>query len=211
MHRHLGHRPGRAALIVVAALALIVTVAFAKHGPRLIKRSLPVLAARTAAPTNTTPAAATTASTPDSKPASSTSSTKAATPATHANAQPLPARAAGMVVGIDPETGRLGMPSAADRAALQRSGALASPSIDRSDVGLQVIHKPDGSKMIDLQGRFQEYAIVKIGPDGKKTQTCVQGQEVDAALKNDAAPPNGTAEAAPAAPAANEPPPATDR
>jgi hypothetical protein len=81
-----------------------------------------------------------------------------------------------MIVGIDPETGRLGPPTKAART------ALAIPALDRSMEGLAVAYNPDGSKMIDLQGKFQEYTVVHITPDGRKVETCVQRPEVDAAL-----------------------------
>ncbi len=91
-----------------------------------------------------------------------------------------PVGVAGMVVGIDPETGKLGMPSREFRDAMRDNPR--GPALSRSMEGLQVIHRPDGSKMVDLRDRFQDYAIVRIAPDGRKEQTCVQGPEVEAAL-----------------------------
>jgi len=96
-------------------------------------------------------------------------------------ASPEPVGSAGMVVGIDPETGKLGMPSREFRDALAAS--RENPALSRSMEGLQVIHRPDGSRMVDLRGRFQEYAVIRITPDGRKEQTCVQGPEVEAALQ----------------------------
>lgn len=91
-----------------------------------------------------------------------------------------PVGVAGMVVGIDPETGKLGMPSRAFRDAM--SNDSRGPALSRSMEGLTVVHRPDGSKMVDLKGRFQDYAIIRITPDGKKEETCVQGPDVAAAL-----------------------------
>jgi hypothetical protein len=85
---------------------------------------------------------------------------------------------AGMVVGIDPETGKLGPPSRDFRARLS-----ASPALDRSMTGLTVVIRPDGSKHLDLQGRFQDYIVVRVAPDGHKEEACVQGPEVGAALQ----------------------------
>ena len=100
-----------------------------------------------------------------------------------------PQGSAGMVVGIDPETGRIGKPTPAQPA------ALASRAFDHSSEGLTVVHRPDGSRMVDLQDRFQEYAIVRIAPDGTKQQTCVDGPDVEAALKGIARSAGGTADA----------------
>jgi hypothetical protein len=40
-------------------------------------------------------------------------------------------------------------------------------------VGLVAEHRPDGTVHLNLQGRFQEYATVRIGPDGQKIYGCV--------------------------------------
>jgi len=87
---------------------------------------------------------------------------------------PHPPGAAGMVVGIDPETGELGMPTPEQ---LQRISDSQQSQVDHSSAGLVEVHHPDGSVSIDLQGRFQEYATVRIGPDGKLTYRCVDGEE----------------------------------
>ncbi|MEK7316600.1 MAG: hypothetical protein AAB011_10485, partial [Candidatus Eisenbacteria bacterium] len=92
-----------------------------------------------------------------------------------------PVGTAGMVVGIDPVTGKVGMPSREFRDALRESHA--APALSRSMDGLQVIHRPDGSKMVDLKGRFQEYSVIRIAPDGRKEQLCVQGPDLEAALQ----------------------------
>lgn len=105
-----------------------------------------------------------------------------------------PVGAAGMVVGIDPETGKVGMPSREFRDAVRESHASAAMS--RSMQGLQVIHRPDGSKMIDLKDRFQEYTVIRITPDGRKEQVCVQGPDVEAALRGEAGAPAANAEGA---------------
>jgi len=85
---------------------------------------------------------------------------------------------AGMIIGIDPETGKLGMPSREARERL-----LQSPALDRSETGLTVVTRPDGSKHIDLQGRFQEYTVLRLAPDGRRLESCVQGPDLEAALQ----------------------------
>jgi hypothetical protein len=96
-----------------------------------------------------------------------------------------PLGTAGMLVGIDPETGRPGRPSKAFR---DKLAALRAPGLDRSSDGLTVVTRPDGSKHVDLQGRFQEYMVVRLTPDGRKVEDCVEGPDVDKALRSDPAP-----------------------
>ena len=96
--------------------------------------------------------------------------------ARHSGQAPAPLRPgmAGMVVGIDPETGELGMPTPEQLRALSDSPQY---EVDHSGAGLLEVHHPDGSVSVDLQGRFQEYATVRIGPDGKRIFRCVDGEE----------------------------------
>ena len=81
---------------------------------------------------------------------------------------------AGMVVGIDPLTGRIGMPTPEQLAEL---AALSPPALRTSGEGLVEVHHPDGSVSIDLEGRFQEYAVARIAPDGKPVFQCVNDRQ----------------------------------
>jgi hypothetical protein len=88
-------------------------------------------------------------------------------------AVPAPARApgsGGMIVGIDPETGQLGMPTPEQMKRLFPTGVSA---LNQSDEGLPITYGPDGTISRDLQGRFQEYVLVRIGPDGRKRVQCL--------------------------------------
>jgi len=187
MHRLLEHHPRRTALIVVAAVILgacIATFALTQSRPERPTTAMPTPAAPAATTRHqTSPIAGATTTLPSSV---------AIHRAPKATNEPtaMPHGAAGMIVGIDPETGQLVLPSKTARA------ALASPALDRSMAGLTVVHKPDGSKMVDLQGRFQEYMVVHIAPDGHKVESCVQGPDVEAALKGA---PTATDAAAPSA------------
>ena len=88
---------------------------------------------------------------------------------------------AGMVVGVDPETGRLGPPTPEQRAAL---GLTEFDALNRSSEGLVEVHHPDGSVSIDLQGRFQEFAVVHMDPAGKPVVECLDDRAaVERALK----------------------------
>jgi len=99
----------------------------------------------------------------------------------------------GMLIGIDPETGKLGMPT---REQWNELSDLEQQRLDHSSAGLVEVHHPDGSVSVDLQGRFQEFATVRIGPDGKLVFQCVDGAEnAERVLKG---PILGPAEVAPA-------------
>jgi hypothetical protein len=74
-----------------------------------------------------------------------------------------PAHSAGMVIQIDPETGLIG-PGTAD-ATLE-----TDPNFEGD--GLVKVVMPDGSIMMDLEGRFQMYSTVTMGADGKPVFQC---------------------------------------
>lgn len=83
-------------------------------------------------------------------------------------------RVAGMVIGFDPETGALGMPT---REQLQELSNMEQIRLEESSADLVPVFHPDGSISLDLKGRFQEFATVRIDPKGKKTFQCVDGEE----------------------------------
>ena len=71
--------------------------------------------------------------------------------------------APGMVIAVDPETGALGLPSPEqmlELTAQERTGLL------RTSAGLTEVRLPDGAVMVDLQGRFMEYTVLRIDPLG---------------------------------------------
>ena len=98
-----------------------------------------------------------------------------ATPVTVASPPAPPVSAtpgrAGMVVGIDPETGQIGMPTGPQMLDLS---AREQAMISRSGAGLTEVHHPDGSVSINLQGRFQAFVIARIGADGKPAYGCFE-------------------------------------
>lgn len=111
---------------------------------------------------------------------------------------------AGMVVGLDPETGKLGLPTAEQRAELDQIAASQNALLSRSAAGLTEEHRADGTVHVNLQGRFQEYATVRIGPDGAKTFGCV---EDTAGISKSATGRAGSAQPAAAAPSGAAPAP----
>jgi len=99
---------------------------------------------------------------------------------------------AGMVAFIDPETGRLSStPTEAQRAELR---AMLADRMNDSYEGLVEVAMPDGSYMIDLQGRFQDLAVVLVAPDGTRHFECV-----NSVPQASGAPPAAVAPAPPAA------------
>jgi hypothetical protein len=82
---------------------------------------------------------------------------------------PAPGQA-GLVIAWDPESRTFTLPS------LDRAPALTAAernAISRSFTGLFEVRHPDGSVSVDLQGRFQEFAVVHMGPDGKPVYQCL--------------------------------------
>ncbi len=116
-------------------------------------------------------------------------SAPAARPAKQTKKLPSPYAApgsAGMIVGFDPETGQLGMPTTEQLKEIQ----MAEDPMNWSDEGLEVVIHPDGSKSIDVQGRFMESSVVRMGPDGKLHFDCVQGEAAAKKLANTPVNPN---------------------
>ena len=112
-------------------------------------------------------------------------------PEAPAHHPPAPA-VLGMVVGIDPETGRIGMPTPEQ---MKNLSELEQIRLDHATGDVIEIHNPDGSVTVDLQGRLQEYATVRIGPGGKLIYQCVEGaKNAERALKGPAPAPAPQAE-----------------
>jgi len=87
-----------------------------------------------------------------------------------ARTTPVAPMQSGMVVAIDPETGILGMPTPEQ---MRRLFPLGVAAIGQTDAGLPILRGPGNAVGLDLQGRFQEYYVVRIGPDGRKVALCV--------------------------------------
>jgi hypothetical protein len=108
--------------------------------------------------------------------------TQAKTPAAIVMSAPAPpALTSGMVVSIEPESGRLVMPSADEMARLsaaERTGPLPADPLARlsaaertgllrTSAGLSQISGPGGAIGVDLQGRFMEFTVVRLDLDGR--------------------------------------------
>jgi hypothetical protein len=77
-------------------------------------------------------------------------------------------------IKIDPRTGKLRTPTAAEaRAIVETVQGLTN----RSSKGLQVVRDADGTTKVDLQGRFQTVVLAKPNPDGTNEIRCVTSLE----------------------------------
>jgi len=83
------------------------------------------------------------------------------------------ARQQGLRAYIDPVTGRLTRPTVDDTKP-QAAASRVAPSDDASR-DVPVVRLANGAEMAQLDERFQEFEVVRIGADGKLVRTCVQG------------------------------------
>ena len=88
------------------------------------------------------------------------------------------AAAQGLWVSIDPVDGAMGMPPVDESAQ-----ALVDPE-DRRPV--TVIRRTNGSVLAQLDERFAEFAVFRMGADGKPRWTCVHGPSGAARFVNGA-------------------------
>jgi hypothetical protein len=81
---------------------------------------------------------------------------------------------AGLVLVVDPETGRPGLPEAG----LQRALTIAElQELARAEAeGLATIRNADGSETLNHEGRFTNHSIARVGRDGKVVHGCVHGE-----------------------------------
>lgn len=85
----------------------------------------------------------------------------------HAPAHPM-ARA-GLVIEVDPPAGQ---PSSTGAASDLSRGIAGDAGLDRSTDGLVVQRLSDGSRRVDLQGRFRSYSVATIAADGSLRMAC---------------------------------------
>jgi len=175
--QHPGLRPALTGLALAALAAAAITASYAgtrhERGPSApADRVAPNAEPRDvpAKPSDTTPPA-------------TAKRTKIPPSARPTSAHRAPYGAAGVMISIDPETGRTTMPS------VEARRAAGIPELDRSMQGLVVERKANGSKMVDLQGRFQEYMVLELTPDGRKVERCVRPEELGTVLAPAAAAP----------------------
>jgi hypothetical protein len=89
----------------------------------------------------------------------------------------MPSGAAGQVISVDPATGKLRAPQAADLV------EILGNAVSTSDEGLTVEKSPvaGGGMMVNLQGRFQNALTATVDANGNVQAPCVSGSLRDAA------------------------------
>jgi hypothetical protein len=80
-----------------------------------------------------------------------------------------PAAAPGMRAYVDPATGQL-----LDAPPVGVAPEPTPAPLDRSGAGLAESPAPGGGVMLDLQGRFQDFSYVRLGPDGRWVFGCTE-------------------------------------
>jgi hypothetical protein len=76
---------------------------------------------------------------------------------------------AGLLIGIDPETGEVGMPTAEQVSEMN----LTEDEAVSKDFGGVLVRHPGGMLSVDLQGRSQEFGVARKTADGKTVIQCV--------------------------------------
>jgi len=86
-------------------------------------------------------------------------------------------RAGAQQMPLDPQTGQV-RPLTQEEA--QRMAAGIKQLVNQSTDGLQSVRHADGSVSVDLQGRFQNLAVMKRNDDGTLTESCVDNPKAAA-------------------------------
>jgi hypothetical protein len=81
----------------------------------------------------------------------------------------------GMRVWIDPATGTIRQPTKAERSAVAER-ASEKQLLNKSDDGLLVVYRKDGSRFVDLEGRFMHSLVLTRAADGTLTAHCLDGK-----------------------------------
>jgi hypothetical protein len=110
------------------------------------------------------------------KPARASATHRKATPASRSLAG-----ASGMKAAIDPATGRLVRPTAEQVQALDAQAGVRRAADDDPSRGIAIVRLANGTEVAQLDERFHEFEVARIGADGKLVRACVQGP--DAAAK----------------------------
>lgn len=160
----------RPILLLVAIAATLAAGAWmqaaTRSAPEFVPAPEPVMAAGTIAPAPVaapTPAAHATRRTPEA-------------PRTPATPAPAPSTAhrfeSGMRIARDPATGEITMPETTGPAlSIEQVQELAR----REAAGLVTIRNADGSETLNHEGRFTDFSVLRVGPDGRRVFRCVHG------------------------------------
>lgn len=99
-----------------------------------------------------------------------TKSAESATPTDADSDEEVTVDVGGTQVAVDSQTGRLRQPTREEAKVLfEAMQKLLNASTD----GLTITKHADGSESIDLEGRFQNFSVGKLNPDGTVSTKCV--------------------------------------
>jgi len=87
---------------------------------------------------------------------------------------PVSRNVGGLTVSIDPATGRLVPPTTEQQRRL--ADALAT-LLDRRTDDLVIEQHPNGMRMVDLRGGFQNATLLRVMPDGTIALQCITDPE----------------------------------
>lgn len=86
----------------------------------------------------------------------------------------VPVNRGGLVAGVDPATGKVRQPTAEEIQALSEA---MNKMFSRSAASVTVTEYSDGMISAELGDAFQNMTLVRINPDGSKSEACVEGLE----------------------------------
>jgi hypothetical protein len=76
-------------------------------------------------------------------------------------------------VARDPETGQVVAPEYSDQVLTIDQ---VQSAVRKEAEGLVTIHNADGSETLNHEGRFADYTMVRVGPDGRPIFLCAHGK-----------------------------------
>ena len=88
----------------------------------------------------------------------------------------------GLQISVDPATGRLRTPTPEEARELAASMGLV---LGDTSEGLEEVVFPDGTVVVDLEGRFMSVAVAAIDDDGTVVTECITDPVVAAVLMAD--------------------------
>lgn len=88
-----------------------------------------------------------------------------------ATAEDSSVAAAGLKVFVDPASGALVVPPRTKRLTLDRLSPEMREALSTSSDGLVEVTTPNGTVLVNLQGRFRSASIATVGADGEVTIT----------------------------------------
>ncbi|MEM7480982.1 MAG: hypothetical protein AAF481_07385 [Acidobacteriota bacterium] len=99
----------------------------------------------------------------------------------------IPALSSGMIVQIDPETGKLRQPTPEEAAKLSEAFAAMRRHTDRNGFGnisapaRGPVYHANGMVSAELDPALHEHTVIRVNADGEWVAECIKGEEAAAA------------------------------